>query len=189
MTGPCPVASDDGGDQQRRWLEGIQTALERTGAHGMEAARFLREHRTRIGVRQQSAGRAGPSTAGLRLIPDTCRMAASPPTPSALSSTRSVTFGRGRSRRFRSMANLGPGESSSAICGSSGVPAPGSAHQKELIDELLALPHGWNRIGLSAARRLMREYAGKAYRIDLLPLYPIQYELAYALTGRAPRKA
>lgn len=57
-----------------------------------------------------------------------------------------------------------------------------------LIDELLALQLGWDRSILSRARRLMREYAGNRYRIDLLPLYPLHHEILHAICRRAPRQ-
>ena len=64
--------------------------------------------------------------------------------------------------------------------------APGSDGQRAVIQRLLALPFGWDRNVLAAARSLMREYAGKAYRVDLLPLYPLDREVAYVLTRRVP---
>jgi hypothetical protein len=69
------------------------------------------------------------------------------------------------------------------------VPAPGSDAQQVLIGQLLELPIGWDRGALSNARQLIRAYAGQAYRIDLLPLYPVHRELAYLLTRRAPARA
>ena len=69
------------------------------------------------------------------------------------------------------------------------VPAPGSDYQRDRIRLLLALPLGWDRNVLSTARQLMRDYAGKAYRVDLLPLYPFHRELIYALIGRVPDQA
>jgi hypothetical protein len=51
------------------------------------------------------------------------------------------------------------------------------------IDELISLPLGWDRNVLRRARGLMQSYAGKGYRIDLLPLFPIGRELAYMIQG------
>jgi hypothetical protein len=66
------------------------------------------------------------------------------------------------------------------------VEVPGSESQRASIRQLLALPFGWERGVLSTARRLMREYGGRAYRADLLPLYPVHREIAYVITGRVP---
>jgi len=48
-----------------------------------------------------------------------------------------------------------------------------------VIEEMLSLPLGWNREVLEHARQLMLAYAGKGYRADLLPLYPLGKEIAY----------
>lgn len=55
-----------------------------------------------------------------------------------------------------------------------------------VLTELLSLPLNWERDNLKRARHLMKAYAGKSYRIDLLPLYPLQHEIAFLLLGRPP---
>ena len=52
----CPVQSEAGPRDHRRWLGALKTELENTGAQGAEAGRYLRDHRIRISVRSQSAG-------------------------------------------------------------------------------------------------------------------------------------
>lgn len=52
--------------------------------------------------------------------------------------------------------------------------------------KLLSLPLGWDRAALQQARASMREYAGKEYRADLLPLYPLHLEIRYRLTRKMP---
>ena len=55
-----------------------------------------------------------------------------------------------------------------------------------VILELMSLPLGWDRHVLRTAQGLMRSYAGKGYRADLLPLYPIHQELIYRVCGKVP---
>ncbi|NJC96516.1 MAG: hypothetical protein C3F07_07850 [Anaerolineales bacterium] len=50
------------------------------------------------------------------------------------------------------------------------------------IAELMTLPLEYNRDILKRAAKLMQDYAGKGYRIDLLPLYPLGREIRYWLT-------
>ena len=52
------------------------------------------------------------------------------------------------------------------------------------IAELMSLPLGYDRIILKKAVTLMQAYAGKGYRADLLPLYPLWREIKYWLTSR-----
>jgi hypothetical protein len=47
------------------------------------------------------------------------------------------------------------------------------------IAELMQLPLECERTLLKKAAKLMQDYAGKGYRIDLLPLYPLGREIKY----------
>ena len=49
------------------------------------------------------------------------------------------------------------------------------------IAELLSLPLVYDRAVLYRARDLMRAFAGKGYRVDLLPLFPLGREIRYWL--------
>jgi hypothetical protein len=49
------------------------------------------------------------------------------------------------------------------------------------IAELMALPLGYDRAVLKKAAALMQAYAGKGYRVDLLPLFPLDQEIKYWL--------
>jgi len=54
------------------------------------------------------------------------------------------------------------------------------------IAELMTLPLKYDRDVLKKAAILMQAYAGKGYRVDLLPLYPLGKEIKYWLfRGRA----
>ncbi len=57
--------------------------------------------------------------------------------------------------------------------------------KNEIISELVLQPLGWDRGVLQHARELIQAYAGKLYRIDLLPLYPLQREIVYRLGLRS----
>ena len=50
------------------------------------------------------------------------------------------------------------------------------------IAELMALPLGYDRPVLQKAAHLMQAYAGKGYRVDLLPLFPLDKEIRYWTT-------
>jgi len=52
------------------------------------------------------------------------------------------------------------------------------------VAELLSLPLEYDRAVLRKAVTLMQAYAGKGYRADLLPLYPLGSEIRYWLTRR-----
>ena len=56
------------------------------------------------------------------------------------------------------------------------------------IEELMTLPLGWDRDVLHRAVQLMQAYATKAYRADLLPLYPLGKEIAYQVFRKVPEQ-
>jgi hypothetical protein len=52
------------------------------------------------------------------------------------------------------------------------------------VAEIMKLPLGYDRTVLKEAACLMQTYAGKGYRVDLLPLYPLPREIKYWMTRR-----
>lgn len=52
------------------------------------------------------------------------------------------------------------------------------------IADLMQLPLGYDRGVLREAARLMQVYAGKGYRSDLLPLFPLPREISYWITRK-----
>jgi hypothetical protein len=50
------------------------------------------------------------------------------------------------------------------------------------IAEIMKLPLGYDRAVLKEAACLMQTYAGKGYRVDLLPLFPLPREIRYWVT-------
>jgi len=52
------------------------------------------------------------------------------------------------------------------------------------IEQLMEIPLECDRTVLKKAARLMQDYAGKGYRADLLPLYPIGREIRYWFTRK-----
>jgi hypothetical protein len=53
------------------------------------------------------------------------------------------------------------------------------SYPHSLVAELCSLPLALDRDVLEKARALMKQYAGKGYRVDLLPLFPLPRELAW----------
>ena len=60
------------------------------------------------------------------------------------------------------------------------------AKMHPVIEKLLSLPLSWDRAVLKQAQVLMQDFAGKGYRADLLPLYPLGKEIRYRLFGKIP---
>ena len=173
-------------EENARWLTSLQDALGRSGKAGADAVRYLRGHLIRLEVRPQTSGarwtldrrieinpqyigRGQASTYALSLVLHEIRHLQQGPI-TALSVYGELDAWRLQFGFLRGLR--------SAI--------PGSKRQQQVIQQLTDLPRGWSREALGRARRLMREYAGAAYRIDLLPLFPLHLELIYAITRRIP---
>lgn len=58
-----------------------------------------------------------------------------------------------------------------------------------IIAEIMMLPLGFDRPVLRKAAHLMQAYAGKGYRVDLLPFYPLNQEIKFWITRRQPQSA
>jgi hypothetical protein len=61
------------------------------------------------------------------------------------------------------------------------LPLGGGNNPHAAVLEIISLPLNWDRQVLRRAQILMHEYAGKGYRADLLPLYPLGKEIKYWL--------
>ena len=57
-------------------------------------------------------------------------------------------------------------------------------YPNKAIEKLMELPLKYDRDVLAQAVHLMQEYAGKGYRADLLPLYPLGREIRYRFTRK-----
>jgi len=59
------------------------------------------------------------------------------------------------------------------------LPLGSGNNPHEALLEIVSLPLCWDRQILRRAQSLMQVYAGKGYRADLLPLYPLGKEIKY----------
>jgi hypothetical protein len=177
-----------GASEHARWVSALVSALEDTGDLGCEAVRYLRDHRVRIGVRPQSAGARWTIDRRIEIHPRYARDLAISPYPLSLLVHEVRHLEQGPLTALSVYGELDAWRAQFGFLRGLSVPPPGTDSQRALVQQLLATPLGWDRQLLSAARRIMREYAGRAYRVDLLPLYPLHHEVTYAFTRRAPGK-
>ena len=63
-----------------------------------------------------------------------------------------------------------------------------NTHHEKVLGELMSLPLNWQRSVLENARSLMQAHAGKIYRVDLLPLYPLPDEIRFRISRRQPNE-
>ncbi len=171
-----------------RWLEQLVSNLDEFGPDGIAALRYLREHRTKVGLHEQTTGARWTIGRRIELHPRFAQ--GSPADPHALSlvihEVRHLQQGPwvalsvygeldAWQLQFRFLRS---------VTGHYHV----NAHHEKVLGELMSLPLNWQRPVLENARRLMQAYAGKIYRIDLLPLYPLPSEIVFRLGGGQPNE-
>jgi hypothetical protein len=164
------------------WVDTVIQKLENAGPDGKHAAEFIQARGVRIGFRKQ-----GPATGAmwwidgnLYLNPDSYSDETGPDDAYMLSQiaheamhlqqgliTALSVYGelQGWQVGFRILKQLDPRQVG------------------PVVEEILALPWGWERSVLRQAADLMVRYA-PGYQIKRLPLYPLFREIHFRLTGR-----
>ena len=166
------------------WTDQLLSELELSCPAGAEAVGYLREHRIHLRIRRQPTAARWTLDRKVEIHP---RYAQGSPSAAYALSLVVHEIRRIQQGPALVLSVLGELEAWQAQFGflmrlpggDSGIPG-----RAELIQQLLSLPLGWDRTTLASARRLMRDYAGKRYRVDLLPLYPVHRELLYAIVRR-----
>ena len=167
------------------WMENLLLALDQAGDEGRQAAMYLRNHKTYIGfwrVRKNvgafwtvlrtihfnshhytlQTDPADPRVLTL-LIHEVKHLQQGPHL--ALSVYGELEAWQIQFRLFHQMTQI---------------------KMHPAIEKLMVLPLGWDRVVLRQARGCMQEFAGRGYRADLLPLYPLEKEIRYRLFRHQP---
>ena len=169
----------------RNWQTDLLNQLDKSGPDAQAAAEFIRKRRIKVGFRKASpwvgafwfvdgniylnATRYSPDTGVTNprilclVLHEAHHLKQGPLT--ALSVYGELEAWQVDFRLYSSLTNNAP----------SGA-----------LAKLLSLPLSWDRLMLRQARVLMRAFAGKGYRADLLPLYPAHKEVAWWITHRMP---
>ncbi len=169
------------------WIDQLLANLDRSGPSGRATYKFLKEKRVRVELHEQPTGARWTATGRIQLHP---RYAEGPPDAAYPLSLIVHEACHLQQAMWKALSVYGEWQAwqeqfsfHKALFGSyHEVP-----HKNEIIEELMSISSGWDRSGLDRARKLMRVYAGNAYRVDLLPLYPLPAEIMFWISGRVPR--
>lgn len=167
------------------WVASLLAAVESCGEEGRAAVEYLRAHKTRIGFQKvrPTVGAFWTPTGNINLN----RLHYSSDTPFTDLRLLTLVIHEVRHLQQGTLTALSVyGELDAwqlefrlyyRLIGTAPHPA---------LTELLSLPLNWERDNLRRARHLMQAYAGIGYRVDLLPLYPLQHEISFLLLNRQP---
>jgi len=166
------------------WSGSLLNNLAKAGQDGISMVNFIETRRIKIGFRKQNGtGAMWFLDGNIYLNANTYSLATAPTDAFMLSLVAHEALHL-KQGIFTALSVYG--ELESWQLGFRVYQNLGGAINSPALDELMKLPFGYDREMLSKVRSLMQEYAGKGYRIDLLPRYPLPKEVAYFFTHKVP---
>lgn len=168
-------------NEHQLWLENLLEAVRQMGDEGRTAVDFVRKHRTRIGFKQ-----VRPSVGAYWTLFGNIRLNSKYYTyETPLDDLRIKTLIIHEARHLQQgiMTALSVYGELDAWQLEFGIyHRIRGTYPHSAIAELMALPLCYDRLVLKKAAHLMQAYAGKGYRVDLLPLFPWRREVKYWMT-------
>jgi hypothetical protein len=165
------------------WLDQLLDNLDRSGPEGHAARRFLADQRIRVDLRHQPTGARWTVTRRIQLHPRCAEGAPNAPYPLSLIIHEIRHLRQRWIAALSVQGELQAWQAQFAFFRSLTGRYHELAYREGIIRDLMSLSCSADRQALSQARDLMRAYAGKSYRIDLLPFYPLHNEILFLLTG------
>ena len=168
--------------KKQAWTEPLFENLEKTGEIGAQTVQFLREQRVLVTFKRDNPAVGAAWTIWRSITINTAHF-----TPEKTNNPRLLSL------LVHEVRHLQQGLLTAlSVYGELDAWQIDFNFQKSLmgkyptpeIEELCSLPLVFDRQVLQHTRQLMQAYAGKGYRIDLLPLYPLPREIRYRLTGK-----
>ena len=171
--------------EKAEWEQIALDKLAHSGAEGAEAVAFIKARRIKVGFAKpfSSAGAIWFIDGNMYLNKATYSYNTSPEDPFMLSLIAHEAWHL-RQGFFTALSVYG--ELDAWQLGFRVFQELGSSIRHPALKELMSLPLCYDRVMLSKVRGLMQAYAGKGYRIDLLPLFPLGKELNYRLFKKPP---
>jgi hypothetical protein len=169
----------------KTWQAALLAQLDRSGREAQAASQFIRQRRIKVGFRK-----ASPAVGAFWFIDGNIylnRAAFSADSPVSNPRVLSLVVHEAQHLRqgvFTALSVYGELEAWQLGFRVYGR-LTGTDPQPPLAD-LLELPLRYDRALLRTARDLMREFAGRGYHIDLLPLFPWVREARWWLTRTSP---
>jgi hypothetical protein len=163
------------------WKENLFEAVNQLGEEGRSAVEFLRKRRTRIGFQRvrPSIGAFWTVFGNIRL--NSCYYTYDTPIDDLRIKTLVIHEARHLQQGLVTALSV-YGELDAWQLEFGIYHRIKGKYPHPAIAELMTLPLGYDRVVLKKAACLMQAYAGKGYRVDLLPLFPLTREIRYWVT-------
>jgi hypothetical protein len=166
------------------WSASMLTQLASAGEDGVNAVNFIKSRNIRIGFSKQNATGAKWSLDGNIYLNANSYSLSTPPTDAFMLNLVAHEALHLRQRMITALSVYG--ELEAWQLGFRVYKAMGGPISSSVLNELMSLPLSYDRELLQKVRFLMQDYAGKGYRIDLLPRYPLWKEIVFDITRKVP---
>src|SRR5512138_494347 len=171
-------------------LPRVQYLLDRLDAYGDEAAEalaYLRQHRTKVSVHAQPTGARWTIRRSIELHPRYAAADADQLYAISLIIHEVRHLQQGPLTALSVYGEMDAWQLQFGFLRRLTGRYHDEPSRDQIIQQLVALPLGWDRGVLQQARELMQAFAGKRYRVDLLPLYPLPSEIRFSVLRSVPR--
>jgi hypothetical protein len=166
------------------WSASMLTQLASAGEDGVNAVNFIKSRNIKIGFSKQNATGAKWSLDGNIYLNANSYSLSTPPTDAFMLNLVAHEALHLRQRMITALSVYG--ELEAWQLGFRVYKAMGGPISSSVLNELMSLPLSYDRELLQKVRFLMQDYAGKGYRIDLLPRYPLWKEIVFDITRKVP---
>jgi hypothetical protein len=164
------------------WSETVLDHLTSAGQEGAAAVSFIRNRHMKLGFRKQKGTGAMWFIDGNIYLNANTYSLATPPTDAFMLNLIAHEALHLKQGVFTALSVYG--ELEAWQLGFRIYQTLGGNIFNSSLNELMGLPLNYNREMLQRVRFLMQDYAGKGYRIDLLPRYPLWKEIGHIFTGK-----
>ena len=175
-----------GSPDYRTWTAELLRSMEDFGPEAEAALKYIRQRRTRVGVHDQPTGARWTIDRRIEVHPRYVRPVPADPYAVSLIIHEVCHLRQGMLTALSVYGEMEAWQLQFHFLHSRLGHYHDDYRRDAAIRELMSLPLGWDRTILRKVRKLMQEYAGKRYRVDLLPLYPLPRELLFQTTQHEP---
>ncbi len=168
------------------WTQQLVSSLERFGPEATEALDYIQQRGTRVSVHDQPTGARWTLDRRIEIHPRFAELSPDDPYAVSLIVHEVRHLQQGFFTALSVYGELDAWQLQFGLLKSWTGRYHSDPKKNEVLQRITSLPLGWDRTVLEDARHLMQKYAGKQYRVDLLPLYPLPAETTYRLLGKFP---
>jgi hypothetical protein len=165
------------------WLEQLLVQLDLCGPQGRAARRELLERKVKVSIHHQPTAARWTLAGNIQLNPRYLAGNPEDPYPLSLIVHEVRHLQQGFFTALSVYGELDAWQQQFSFIKSLTGRYQLNSKADGMLASLMALNLSWDREMLCRARMIIKEYAGKYYRIDLLPLYPLPQETLFFIKG------